>query len=70
MFIVTNRDLQVRLKEIRAKVNEGEDAIYHSKDSNDLVIVSLKRYNQMLDILYMEHELLKEKRSIYEKTKL
>ena len=53
MFVVTNRDLQIHMKEIRAKVNEGEDAIYHSKD--DLVIVSLKRYNQMLAIL-MERE--------------
>jgi PHD/YefM family antitoxin component YafN of YafNO toxin-antitoxin module len=58
MFVVTNRDLQTRMKEIRARVNEGEDAIYHSsKGTDDLVIVSLHRYNQMLDILYMEHEL-------------
>ena len=58
MFVVTNRDLQTRMKEIRARVNEGEDAISHSsKGTDDLVIVSLHRYNQMLDILYMEHEL-------------
>ena len=55
MFVVTDRDLQIHMKEIRAKVNEGEDAIYHSKGTDDLVIVSLKRYNQMLAIL-MERE--------------
>ena len=59
-FVVSNRDLQVKLKEIREKVNKGDDAIHHSRGSDDLVITSLKRYNQMIDILFKEHKSAKE----------
>lgn len=60
IFVVSNRDLQVKLKEIREKVNKGDDAIHHSRGSDDLVITSLKRYNQMIDILFKEHKSAKE----------
>ena len=48
------------VKEIREKVNKGDDAIHHSRGSDDLVITSLKRYNQMIDILFKEHKSAKE----------
>ena len=60
IFVVSNRELQVKLKEIREKVNKGDDAIHHSRGSDDLVITSLKRYNQMIDILFKEHKSAKE----------
>lgn len=47
MFVVTVRDLQVKMREIRKRVNEGEEAILHSKGSDDLVLITLERYNAM-----------------------
>lgn len=49
MFVITNRDLQVRLKNIRERVSEGEEAILHSKGTEEnLIIITLKQYNEML----------------------
>ncbi|WP_097006778.1 type II toxin-antitoxin system Phd/YefM family antitoxin [Lacrimispora amygdalina] len=50
MFVVTSRDLQTKLKGIKERVNEGEEAILHSNGHDDLVLITLERYNELLSI--------------------
>ncbi len=50
MFVVTSRDLQTRMKGIRQRVNEGEEAIIHSNGYDDLVMITLDRYNELLNL--------------------
>lgn len=50
MFVVTSRDLQTKMKGIRQRVNEGEEAIIHSNGYDDLVMITLDRYNELLNL--------------------
>lgn len=64
MFVVTARDLQSKQKEIRAKVLAGEDALVHGVKGEDMILISQKRYNELIKI---EQEKMKRILAWYDK---